>query len=85
MKTRTVTIKNEKGLHTRPASAFVREAARYKASVYLISEEVQVNGKSIMGILMLALSPGSIVTIKTDGIDESEAIEALSILLGGEI
>ncbi|MEQ8353398.1 MAG: HPr family phosphocarrier protein [Leptospiraceae bacterium] len=78
-----VTIELKEGLHARPASIFVREAARFKSEIFLTANGVTVNGKSIMGILMLALSPGTKVTLEIRGDDEKQAIEKLPGLLNG--
>lgn len=78
-----ITIELKEGLHARPASIFVREAAKYKSEIFLSANGVTVNGKSIMGILMLALSPGTRVTMEARGADEKDAIEKLPPLLNG--
>ena len=84
MRKSVVTIRHEAGLHTRPASIFVREAARFQCEVTLACDDVSVNGKSIMGLLMLALSPGSLVTLVVDGPDEEAALESLAGVLSGD-
>ncbi|MBU44461.1 MAG: PTS sugar transporter subunit IIA [Spirochaetaceae bacterium] len=84
METVEVVIELQEGLHARPASIFVREAAKYKSEVFLTANGVTVNGKSIMGILMLALSPGTRVQLEIRGDDEKEAIARLPGLLNGE-
>lgn len=78
-----VTIQNGDGLHTRPASVFVRAAGKFKSAVQLDHEGTTVNGKSIMGILMLALAPGSSVQLRVEGPDEGEAAAHLAELLSG--
>jgi phosphotransferase system HPr (HPr) family protein len=83
MKEKTVVIQMKQGMHARPASVFVREAGRFASEVQLTADGVTVNGKSIMGILMLALSPGSQVTLRVDGVDEDEALKILSGVLSG--
>lgn len=70
-------------MHARPASVFVREAGRFASEVQLTADGVTVNGKSIMGILMLALGPGTHVHLKIEGADEDEAHEILSGVLSG--
>ena len=65
------------GMHARPASIFVQTASKFNCEIKVIKDEVEVNGKSIMGLMMLALSPGSEFKIIADGIDEDIAIEAL--------
>jgi len=75
-------IKDEgQGMHARPASVFVQTAARYPCEVHVLREDIEVNGKSIMGLMMLALSPGSEFKIIADGKMEDEAIEALRLLI----
>ena len=83
MKSTEIVIQQEEGLHARPASIFVRAAARFKSDVSLTAGGTTVNGKSIMGLLMLALSAGTTVTLTTDGIDEQEALVALRDILSG--
>ena len=73
----TVTIKNKLGLHARPAALFVQTAAKYKSDVFLARDEHEVNGKSIMGVMMLAAEMGSRLTLTVKGADEGEALRAL--------
>lgn len=73
----TVRITNEKGMHARAAALFSREASQHKASVFVGREGLEVNGKSIMGVLMLAAYCGSEITIRTDGDGADEAMAAL--------
>ena len=84
MKSEMITIKNAAGLHARPASVFVRQASAFKSEIRLIKNNTIVNGKSIMGVLMLALASGNTVKLETEGVDESEAIEKLSAILSGD-
>lgn len=70
-------VLNEKGLHTRPAAEFVRCAAQYKSHITLRFEELTINGKSILGILMLAAAKGSKVCVEAEGEDAEEAVKAL--------
>ena len=79
-----VTIQHMAGIHTRPAAIVVREAGRYKSEITLTAEEVTINAKSIMGLLTLALIPGSSVTITASGEDEKKAVETLAAPLSGE-
>jgi phosphocarrier protein HPr len=65
------------GMHARPASVFVQTASKFNSEIKVIKDEVEVNGKSIMGLMMLALSPGSEFKIIADGNDEDLAIDAL--------
>ncbi|MCB1176711.1 MAG: HPr family phosphocarrier protein [Leptospiraceae bacterium] len=82
MKEVNLTIKESgTGLHARPASMFVQTAGKFPCEVKVVKDGVEVNGKSIMGLMMLALSPGSEFSIIVDGEEENEAIEALSRLV----
>ena len=72
-----VEIQNKLGMHARPAALFVQTASKFKSDVYLRRGEHEVNGKSIMGVMMLAAEMGSKVVITANGADESEAIAAL--------
>ncbi|HDP66989.1 MAG TPA: HPr family phosphocarrier protein [Candidatus Marinimicrobia bacterium] len=80
MISREISILNKYGLHTRPATAFVTEASRFKSEIFLEYKGVRVNAKSILGLLVLAVEPGATLTLLADGPDEEEAIEALAIL-----
>lgn len=74
---RTITIQNERGLHATAATKFVRLAGKYPCDVSLAKDGHEVNGKSIMGVLMLAASKGQAVTIKARGERAAEAVEML--------
>ena len=80
----TFTIKNKFGLHARPAALFVEMASKYDADVKIGKDGLDVNGKSIMGVLMLAAEMGSEITLSVDGNDEKEAFQALFGLLEGK-
>lgn len=73
-------IRNDRGLHTRPATEMVKCAMKYKSNIKLLYRRNEVNAKSILGILMLAASKGSRITIKAIGEDATEAVEALQEL-----
>ena len=81
MAEKSVRIVNAMGLHARPASEFVKLAGRYEADVVVGKDGIEVNGKSIMGVLMLAAEHGSHITIRTEGDDADEALEALAALV----
>ncbi|MFC3886597.1 HPr family phosphocarrier protein [Bacillus songklensis] len=66
------------GLQARPAALFVQEANRFSSDIFLEKDGKKVNAKSIMGLMSLALSSGSSVTLIADGADEEEAVETLS-------
>ena len=72
-----VTIINELGLHARAATRFVQTANQYTSEVTVTKDEQEVNGKSIMGVLMLVAAKGSEILIKTSGDDADEAAQAL--------
>jgi phosphocarrier protein len=77
MKRCAVTIVNPLGLHARAAARFVHLASRFSASVHVSRGSREIDGKSIMGLLLLSASRGTSVTITADGDDENEAIAAL--------
>ena len=74
-------INNKLGLHARPAALFVRTANRYQCDIFVQKGKQKVNGKSIMGVMMLAAGPGSRLTIIARGIDATEAMEEFEKLL----
>lgn len=77
MPEREVVIANRVGLHARPAADFVRLAARFRCEVKLTKDGLTVDGKSIMGVMMLAAERGSTVLVSTEGPDETEAMTSL--------
>ena len=81
MVSRSVTVVNQLGMHARAAAKFVHLAARFNAQVRVARESREMDGKSIMGILLLAAARGSIITITADGADETEALDALCRLV----
>jgi phosphocarrier protein HPr len=74
-------IINKLGLHARASALFVKTASRFSAEVKLAREGVEVNGKSIMGIMMLAASKGTTVSLTLEGTDEAEALQAIGDLI----
>ena len=80
MKEIVVNIANKFGLHARPAALLVRTAAKFKSDVYISRDSQVVNGKSIMGVMMLAAEKGAELTISANGNDEEQAVEALTEL-----
>jgi phosphocarrier protein len=78
---RTVTIANRNGLHARPAAEIVKMAAKYRAEITLVRDELEVNGKSIMGVMMLAAEFGSTLLLRADGPDAEDALGALAKLI----
>jgi phosphocarrier protein len=81
MTERNATIINDLGLHARPAAQFVRMASQFKATIELRRGDNAVNGKSIMGVMMLAAECGAVVSVRADGVDEVAAVEALVALI----
>jgi phosphocarrier protein len=74
------TIVNALGLHARAAAQLVKLANRFKSDVFLVKDEQEVNGKSIMGVLMLAATQGTRVTVRTEGEDCEPALRAIGEL-----
>ncbi|HIG75365.1 MAG TPA: HPr family phosphocarrier protein [Bacteroidetes bacterium] len=80
MLTREVTVRNRAGVHTRPASMIVREAARFASDFYIKKDGYEINGKSIIGVMTLAAEQGATLELLFDGPDETEAADALEAL-----
>jgi phosphocarrier protein len=82
MKAKIATVKNHLGIHARPSALVVRNASRFKAEIFLSKGDTQrINGKSIMGVMMLAAEQGSQILVEAEGEDEGEAVETLARLL----
>jgi len=79
-----VPIVNRLGLHARPAAMFVRIASRYRSEVWVSKEGEEVNGKSIMGLMMLAAGQGSKLRIRCEGVDAEKAMEELEALINAK-
>jgi phosphocarrier protein HPr len=77
------TIPNKYGLHARPAAEFVKLANRFASDIRVRKEDVEVSGKSIMGVMMLAAEFGSTITVTAAGNDAEAAIEAIRTLVAG--
>lgn len=75
------TITNKNGMHARPAAQFVKQASQFKCEVLVEKDDEQVNGKSIMGLMMLAAAKGECIKIITDGADAAQAMDALGALV----
>lgn len=78
---RVTHVRNRYGLHARPAAEFVKLAGRFQAHVWVRKDELEVNGKSILGMMMLAAECGSEVTIRAAGADAESAVEQLTALI----
>ena len=81
MTSQAVTVVNQLGMHARAAAKFVHLATRYDAKVRVARDRREMDGKSIMGILLLAAARGSTITISADGSDEGDAVNALVALV----
>ncbi len=77
MKEQNVKIVNKLGLHARPASLIVQTAMSFSSNIYIIKDEIKIDAKSIMGILMLAAACGTELKLQTDGPDEEQALEKM--------
>ena len=81
MTSQDVTVVNQLGMHARAAAKFVHLATRFEARVKVARDTREMDGKSIMGILLLAAARGSTITISADGVDERDAVAALTALV----
>lgn len=81
MITKQLTVQNKLGIHARPAAQFVRVASRFQSDVTVEKDDESVDGKSIMGLMMLAVGWGSVITVSADGPDEEATMEALAALV----
>jgi phosphocarrier protein len=80
---RDLTIVNKRGLHARAAAKFVQTAERFEADITVTKDATTVGGTSIMGLMMLAASPGSVIRVAAEGQDADEALDALAALVAG--
>ncbi len=80
---RTVTILNKRGLHARAAARFVKLAWEYDAEITVTKAGASVSGRSIMGLMMLAAGPGSVIELAASGPDAAAALDALAALIAG--
>ena len=74
---RKITVKNKLGLHARPAALIVTTASKFQSEFFISKDGMRINGKSIMGVMMLAAEMGSELTLELDGPDEEEALQAI--------
>jgi len=84
MAERTVTIVNKNGVHARPAAEIVKTAGKFASNITIVRDDLEVNGKSIMGVMMLAAECGSQIVLRATGTDADAAIEALSELVAAK-
>jgi phosphocarrier protein len=79
--TQEFTITNKLGMHARPAAQFVKRASKYTCNIWVDKDDEQVNGKSIMGLMMLAAGQGAKLTLTTEGSDAESAMTELGTLI----
>ena len=79
---REVDVKNQVGLHARPATFFIQKANCYKCSIYVEKDDRKVNAKSLLGVLSLGIAKGMTITLIADGQDEEAALNGLAALVG---
>jgi len=84
MISKDVTVKNQVGLHARPATFFIQKANEYKSSIWIEKEERKVNAKSLLGVLSLGITKGTEIKIIADGDDAEEAVDGLVELITSE-
>ena len=77
---RQITVKNRAGLHTRPAATLVKTAAKFHAEFFILKDSIEINGKSIIGVMTLAAEQGSTLLLRFDGPDEEQAAAAIVAL-----
>jgi phosphocarrier protein len=82
MPERAVQIVNKNGLHARPAAEIVKLAAKFQSDITIVKDDLDVNGKSIMGVMMLAAEHGSTILLRAEGPDADAALDALATLVG---
>ena len=78
---RSVHVVNKNGLHARPAAEIVKAAAKFRSDITIVREDLEVNGKSIMGVMMLAAEYGSELLLRAEGADEQDAVTAIAKLI----
>ena len=81
MYAKEITVKNEVGLHARPATYFIQKANEFKSGIWVEKEERRVNAKSLLGVLSLGIVKDTTITVIADGADEQEAVDALVALI----
>jgi phosphocarrier protein HPr len=84
MTERTVEIVNKNGLHARPAAEIVKLSSKFKCEITIVRDDLEVNGKSIMGVMMLAAEFGSNILVRADGPDAEQAVNAIADLVAAK-
>ena len=77
-------IRNQLGLHARACALFVKASSKFKSEITVSRDDLVVNGKSIMGVMMLAAEEGATIVVKAEGPDEGDAVAALQELVDGK-
>ncbi|PTM56517.1 HPr family phosphocarrier protein [Desmospora activa] len=80
-----LTITNQTGLHARPAAQLVKEAGQFSSQIYLVKDGKQADAKSLLGVMSLAIRGGEEITIRAEGEDEKEAVQALTQWIENEL
>ena len=81
MYSKEVTVKNQVGLHARPATYFIQKANEFKSTIWVEKDERQVSAKSLLGVLSMGIVRGTTITLKAEGTDEETAVNALVELI----
>jgi phosphocarrier protein len=81
---RTVQILNKNGLHARPAAEIVKIAAKFESEITIVRDGTEVNGKSIMGVMMLAAECGASIVLRAEGADAEQAIDAIAAVIANK-
>ena len=84
MAERSVQVVNRQGVHARPAAEIVKAASKFKSDVTIVRDDLEVNGKSIMGVMMLAAEQGSTLVLRAKGPDEDQAVDAIAQLIASK-
>ncbi len=84
MITKKLTVLNKLGIHARPAAQFVRAASRFQSDVEVEKDDEKVDGKSIMGLMMLAVGCGAVISVTVSGPDEADCMATLEELIAGK-
>ena len=85
MYTREITVKNEVGLHARPATYFIQKANEFRSSIWIEADDRKINAKSLLGVLSMGITTGTEITLIAEGSDEEAAVKALSAMLVKDI
>ena len=84
MAERSVQILNKNGLHARPAAEIVKAASRFKSDITIVRDDLEVNGKSIMGVMMLAAECGAVLTLRASGPDDEDAVGTIAEIIAAK-